>query len=87
MDNAPEFNPDQIALFVDLENRVNIASSLGVPVDMQPVTMRGLHQNSPGLPFVPAALREGVGRSQEELEAILHEIGIDFFTSLMTAGV
>lgn len=40
MDNAPEFSPDQIALFVDLENLVNIASSLGVPVDMQPVLER-----------------------------------------------
>ena len=29
MDNVPEFRPDQIALFVDLENLVNIASSLG----------------------------------------------------------
>lgn len=40
MDNTPEFSPDQVALFVDLENLVNIASSLGVPVDMQPVLER-----------------------------------------------
>jgi uncharacterized LabA/DUF88 family protein len=50
-------------------------------------TMRGLHQDSPGLPFVPAALSEVVGRSQEELEAILQEIGIDWFSPPTTVGV
>ena len=43
-------------------------------------TMRGLHQDNPGLPFFPAALSEVVGRSQQELEAILQEIGIDWFS-------
>lgn len=40
-------------------------------------TMRGLHQDNPGMPFVPASLSEIVGRSQSELESILQEIGID----------
>jgi len=49
-------------------------------------TLRGLHQDSPGLPFVPAALSEVVGRSQEELEAILQEIGIDWFSPAVAAN-
>ena len=49
-------------------------------------TMRGLHQDSPGLPFVPAALSEVVGRSQEELETILQEIGIDWFSPPIGGG-
>ena len=49
-------------------------------------TMRGLHQDSPGLPFVSAALTDVVGRSQGELEAILQEIGIDWFSPPTTGN-
>jgi uncharacterized LabA/DUF88 family protein len=49
-------------------------------------TMRGLHQDSPGLPFVPAALSQVVDRSQEDLEAILQEIGIDWFSPSLTVS-
>ena len=45
--------------------------------------MRGLHQDSPGLPFVSAALSQVVDRSPEDLEAILQEIGIDWFSPSM----